>query len=126
MSQLERLLLIDSNKSTHDVCRRNLSDVFEIDIVETIQDALHLIKRKEFDMILLDQLNGTWTGDNIRAIKKISGASIVLHTVTNDSSAMNKLKKDVDAIVIKNTNYALIKATLLFTQFKHNSVMGAH
>jgi CheY-like chemotaxis protein len=103
-----RILIIDDEDTLRDLYRRLMVQYFcEIKDVPTGADALELISREDFDLVLLDYMLPGEDGTEIfRQIRKLRPAiSVVIISGYIDNDMVNKLAKvGFSALIPKSMN----------------------
>jgi PAS domain S-box-containing protein len=86
-TQLEKknILLVDDDENTYEIIKLTLKNICNVDLAETGEKALIMVKKKKYDIILMDiilgyGMNGIETTKEIRKIKGYAKTPIVALT----------------------------------------------
>ncbi len=93
-----KILVVDDNESVCDIYRNMLlGQGYEAEVASTGQEALDLLEKDTFDLILLDimmpQMDGLHILDLIKSNKESENIKIVMLTALSDEHTKDQAKK---------------------------------
>lgn len=113
-----RLLVVDDNEMNRDMLSRRLRNKgFEVEVAEGGREALDLLARKAFDLVLLDIMMPDVSGlDVLREVRHVAGRSrtdlpVIMATAKSDSQdIVDALKGGANDYVTKPIDFPVVLA----------------
>ncbi len=104
---MKKVLFVDDDKISRDILKRYVEKEYEIDLAKTPEEALSLVKQKQYDVILMDiglgyKMNGITLTKLIRKIKgykNIPFIAVTAFATTQDEH--NALEGGLDYYISK-------------------------
>jgi len=98
----KKILVVEDNSETQLIIKVNLRDDYEVEIVDNANDAIDFLKKKHFDLVLLDvNLHGDENGKSV--LEKIRG-ELNLSTLPVIVTTAYDLKEEDKNILVKISN----------------------
>ncbi|MGH9827378.1 MAG: response regulator, partial [Blastocatellia bacterium] len=103
-----RLLVIEDERTDYDLYLRQLTKAelrFESDLVQTREEFLASLRKKEYDIVLADYRLGDWTGMDALQLMREKGNHtpfILLSGVLGDELAVDCIKQGASDYVLKS------------------------
>ncbi|GBD87467.1 transcriptional regulatory protein YycF [bacterium BMS3Abin03] len=98
----KKILVVEDNSETQLIIKVNLRDDYDVEIVDNANDALELLKKKHFDLVILD-VNLQGEEDGKAVLEKIRG-ELNLGTLPVIVTTAYDLKEEDKNILMKISN----------------------
>lgn len=98
----KKILVVEDNSETQLIIKVNLRDDYDVEIVDNANDALELLKKKHFDLVILD-VNLQGEDDGKAVLEKIRG-ELNLGTLPVIVTTAYDLKEEDKNILMKISN----------------------
>ncbi|BBJ27940.1 transcriptional regulatory protein WalR [Athalassotoga saccharophila] len=124
-SVLERILIVEDDKSIGDILNLYLSKKYDTVLVNDGMEAARIIKKERFDLILLDLMLPNISGETLAQMADLSRIPVIIITAkSSEEDILNGLKLGVIDYITKpfSPKILLAKIDNFFSRMRNNVV----